>query len=153
MDFKNNMQMPPALVAAAYKKRGAVVHTDKGTVIVAEHGKFLLVVNTSGGVVHTCVINTEKNKFAPPNSQVAIDDKDMPWIGKDEDSGKDKVLTHVSYVDCSKMFDVDEEDFGKAIENGKFQPKGFLDETSMCYVLDAGQNCKTLRPFERKYFE
>ena len=129
------------------------MHTDKGTVIVADHGKFLLVVNTSVGVVHTCVINTDKNKFAPPNSQVAIDDKDLQWIGKDEDSGKDKVLTHVSYVDCSKMFDVDEEDFGKAIENGKFQPKGFLDETSMCYVLDAGQNCKTLRPFERKYFE
>ena len=48
---------------------------------------------------------------------------------------------------------IDEEDFGKAIENGNFQPKGFLDETSMCYVLDAGQNCKTLKPFERKYFE
>ena len=135
-------------VADAYTVRSSVVLTPTGSVVRTDHDKFLLVVDVSGGTVHTCVINTKPNRFAPKGSQVEIDGNDLPSVSSERDT-----LTHKSYVDCSKVVDVGEDEFRLAVERGFFEPKGHLGDVAMMYVQNAGLKCDALRPFEKKYFE
>ncbi len=134
------MELPRTVISESYSVRGSVVLTRTGSVIEVEHEKFLLVVaKDARGFIALCTINTKSRRHGL--AQVGITPKDLPC------------LSHDSFVNCANVVFVEEARFSKSLDEGVFIPKGHIGQDVIERVLEAGRNCRLLKPFEREFFE
>ena len=143
------MELPSFVTSRYADRRGAVVHTNAGTLINVDHGKFILVLKKIKGVIGYCVINSERYSF-DPESKVEIGFEDQPVITSGDCSGlrKDK-----SYVNCGNVGLIDEFEFNAKIQAGVFQYVGSVNSERLQTILARGQACKVLKPFQRQFFD
>jgi len=142
------MDLPQSLVRSSFTQRSAVVHTETNSVIETDHGKFLLVIKNLGERIVCCAINSVRYSKAFC-TQMEILDEDQPAITPQDLPA----LEHVSYVNCTSLFEIDTSEFQSKLSQGIFKPKGHLSEKAMAHVLRAGQKCRVLRKFQQDYFK
>lgn len=143
------MDLPPKIAQNYADKRGAVVHTNVGTLINVNHGKFILVLKNIGGRVGYCVINSDIYG-QDPESKIKIDVNDQPVLTNEDCPA----LSHEkSYVNCANVKLIDEAVLKAKIVSGDFQLEGVVDESRLQVILARGQACKVLKPFQRQYFD
>lgn len=141
------MDLPASLVSSSFTQRSAVVHTNTNSVIETDHGKFLLVIKNLEDRIVCCAINSIRYSQSF-DSQISILEEDQPAITPEDLPA----LEHVSYVNCSTIFEIETSEFQKKLTQGVFKPKGHLSDAAMAHVLRAGQKCKVLRKFQQDYF-
>lgn len=143
------MELPSSVTSRYADQRGAVVHTNAGTLINVDHGKFILVLKKIKDVIGYCVINSERYNF-DPESKVKIDFEDQPVITNNDCSAlrKDK-----SYVNCGNVGLIAESDFNAKIQAGLFQYVGSINLERLQTILARGQACKVLKPFQKQFFD
>ena len=142
------MEFPTSVTSRFADKRGAVVHTDMGSLINVDHGKFILVLKKIDGVIGYCVINSKRYNIDPEskvqisfNDQPIITNKDFPGLKKDK-----------SYVNCGNVGLIEESEFNYRIRSGVFQYVGSIELEKMQDILARGQSCKVLKPFQKLFF-
>ena len=143
------MDLPKSITSRFADQRGAVVHTNAGTLINVDHGKFVLVLKKIKGVIGYCVINSERFSF-DPESKVEIGINDQPVITHGDCSG---LKNKKSYVNCGNVGLIDEKDFNAKILAGVFQYVGTVEQERLLVILARGQSCKVLKPFLKQFFD
>ena len=143
------MDFPSSFTKQFAKRRGAVVHTDAGSLINVGHGKFILILRCINDLIGYCVINSERYNF-DPESKVEIEINDQPVITKGDCPAlkKDK-----SYVNCGNVGLIEVSEFDAKIESGAFRYVGSVEAEKLRTILARGLACKVLKPFQIEYFK
>ncbi len=143
------MDFPPSVTRGFADRRGSVLHTNAGTLINVDHGKFILILKNIEGEVGYCVINSDRYSF-DPESKVEIDAKDQPVITKDDCPALSKPK---SYVNCANVGIIGETELKAKIDSKEFQYVGSVNAETMLVILAKGQACDVLKPFQKRFFE
>lgn len=136
------MDFPKDFVIKNFSDRGTVFHTETGSVIQTDHGKFLLIVKSLEESLKCVVINHALSKHAQVCDQPKVTEDDISCLNAYD----------VSYVNCSEIISIEMETYKKRIEDKTFVPKGHMSERAMAEILNAGQHCTKLKPFEQNFF-
>ena len=129
------MELRPSILLS----RGSIVHTETGTVIQTDHGKFLVVVGEIDGQLGLVCINS-KPRSRRPESQVEIGPESA------------KCLSHVSYIDCGELNVRPKARLEKLMREGRIQYRGAVGADVWARAAEAALKCATLSQKEKDFF-